>query len=303
VNTPGLYGGKAPENIPRIVIKNLDFAYEGKPLFKDLNLDLNGENPLVILGPSGCGKTTLLKLMGGLLSPGAGSLEMIVPGPAGAASSARAASGAGAASTAAAASGRAASPTRAASGAAGAGPANAGACSFVFQEPRLLPWKTILANVTLPAEPVLGKAEAEKRARHFLRQVSLEEKAAAYPAELSGGQKQRASFARAFAFPGAVILLDEPFQSLDIPLRILLMDMTRSLLEESPRLAVIVTHDPREAVYLGRRVVVLGKAPGGIVFDETVAGAGKPVFGSQSPGGLEKRLIGVLTSLQNATLS
>jgi NitT/TauT family transport system ATP-binding protein len=242
----------SPDKIPRIVIKNLGFAYDGAPVFENLNLDLGGENPLVILGPSGCGKTTLLKLMSGLLHPGAVSV---------------------------------------------AGPAGAGACSFVFQEPRLLPWKTVLANVRLPAEPVLGKAEAEKRARHFLKQVSLEEKAAAYPAELSGGQKQRVSFARAFTFPGSIILLDEPFQSLDIPLRIMLMDMTRSLLEESPRRAVIVTHDPREAVYLGKRVVVLGRAPQGIVFDETIAGPERPVFGSPAHRGLEERLIKALITL------
>jgi NitT/TauT family transport system ATP-binding protein len=168
----------------------------------------------------------------------------------------------------------------------------------VFQEPRLLPWKTVLANVRLPAEPLLGKAAAEERARHFLRRVSLEEKAAAYPGELSGGQKQRVSFARAFTYPGAILLMDEPFQSLDIPLRIQLMDLTRSLLAASPRRTVIVTHDPREAVYLGRRIMVLGTPPAGFVFDQSLdLSAGDRAFGSAAQVRLETELTALLSRL------
>jgi NitT/TauT family transport system ATP-binding protein len=253
--------------IPRIGIKNLTFAYGDRPLFKNLNLDPGRENPLVILGPSGCGKTTLLKLMAGLIRPGGGNFEMI-------------------------------GGTGASAGAAEAAPFQTGGCSFVFQEPRLLPWKTVLENVTLPVEHSLGKKEAEQRARHFLRMVSLEDKAAAFPDELSGGQKQRVSFARAFAFPAEVILMDEPFQSLDIPLRIQLMDLTRSLLAESPRLAVIVTHDPREAVYLGRRILALGNPPGGFVFDETLdIEEGDRVFGSETQNRIERRLMEILTTV------
>jgi NitT/TauT family transport system ATP-binding protein len=249
-----------------VAVKNLNFAYGEKPLFENLNLVPARENPVVFLGPSGCGKTTLLKLMAGLLRPGGGEINFIRP-----------------AGTSAAA----VTET-----------AETGACSFVFQEPRLLPWKTVLENVTLPVEWSLGKAGAEERARHFLRRVSLEDKARAFPGELSGGQKQRVSFARAFAFPAPVILMDEPFQSLDIPLRIQLMDLTRSLLAASPRLAIIVTHDPREAVYLGRRILVLGKPPAGFVFDETLgSAAGGRVFGGETPGGAERRLMEVLTTV------
>ncbi|MDR1277231.1 MAG: ABC transporter ATP-binding protein [Treponema sp.] len=248
--------------VPRIAGENLSFGYGGKPLFENLNFGMGGEGSriIVILGPSGCGKTTLLKLMAGLLRPDAGIFVI--------------------------------------SRHAGTAAVSPPAASFVFQEPRLLPWKTVLANVTLPAERALGKAAAEARARHFLRQVSLEEKARAYPAELSGGQKQRASFARAFTFPGSILLMDEPFQSLDIPLRIQLMDVTRSLLAESPRLTIIVTHDPREAVYLGRRIMILGQPPAGIIFDENLdLAAGDRVFGSEAQSRMEARLIGILTTV------
>ncbi|MDR2403642.1 MAG: ABC transporter ATP-binding protein [Spirochaetaceae bacterium] len=259
-----------------ISIKYLSFAYNDTPLFKNLTLVPEKENPLVILGPSGCGKTTLLKLIAGLLRPDAGEINFIrsagvsvagdLPLPA--------------------------DPVK-------TGPAATGACSFVFQEPRLLPWKTVLKNVMLPMEQSLGKTGAEERARHFLRQVSLEDRVQAFPGELSGGQKQRVSFARAFAFPGRGILMDEPFQSLDIPLRIQLMDLTLSLLAESPRLAVIVTHDPREAVYLGQRILVLGKPPAGFVFDETPdLERGNRVFGSGAQIRMERRLIEVLSFLR-----
>jgi NitT/TauT family transport system ATP-binding protein len=288
------FAGDGSGAVSRMVVENLCFSYNGKPLFENLNFDLAGVNagvnagnnpgislggnpgisirgnPLVILGPSGCGKTTLLKLMAGLLRPDAGSFAISRP----------AGTAAGGGSSAAAAS------------------PHVPGCSFVFQEPRLLPWKTVLANVRLPAEPALGKAAAEERARHFLRLVSLEEKAHAYPGELSGGQKQRASFARAFTFPGSILLMDEPFQSLDIPLRIQLMDVTRSLLAESPRLAVIVTHDPREAVYLGGRIMVMGRPPAGIIFDENLdLAAGDRAFGSEAQSRREARLIRLLATV------
>ncbi|MDR3171116.1 MAG: ABC transporter ATP-binding protein [Treponema sp.] len=144
------------------------------------------------------------------------------------------------------------------------------AASFVFQEPRLLPWLTVLDNVILPIKKALGREAAEKRGKHILELVSLDHKVTSYPGELSGGQQQRASIARAFAYPAPVLFMDEPFQSLDIPLRIELMELTLHLLKAEQRLCIVVTHDPREAIYLGRRIIVLGNAPQGIIFDEVV---------------------------------
>jgi NitT/TauT family transport system ATP-binding protein len=237
-------------NTPDISIRKLCFSFGEKTVFENFSLELGGgsraagtprDNPLVILGASGCGKTTLLRLMAGLLRPDLG--EITLP------------SGAGDA----AAGGTEGNADSAGSG----GPA----CSFVFQEPRLLPWKTALANVSLPLEGLLGKKEARKRARYYLGLVSLEDFCEAFPEELSGGQKQRVSIARAFACPGPLLLMDEPFQSLDIPLRRHLLDLTKKLLESAPRRLVAVTHDPREALYLGGRLIVLGRPPRGIVLD------------------------------------
>ena len=258
----------------KLSVRDLSFGYNGQLLFNNLNADLNGGSdgrPLILLGPSGCGKTTLLKLLGGLLKPGGGDIhitgdetpecpfdnkdEYTVKPP---------------------------------------------KTSFIFQESRLLPWLTVLENIALPLEKIFGKAEARERGRYFLSQVFLEEKETAYPKELSGGQAQRVSMARAFAWPAPALFMDEPFQSLDIPLRISLMDLTLSLLQRekfanknnpdkdnssndnstnsnSPndnsknyRLLIAVTHDPREAVYMAGRIIILGNPGEGIVFDKIV---------------------------------
>ncbi|MDR0524643.1 MAG: ABC transporter ATP-binding protein [Spirochaetaceae bacterium] len=165
--------------------------------------------------------------------------------------------------------------------------------AFVFQEPRLIPWLTVRENVLLPLKRVMSRQDAEERSARFLESLGLAEKSAVYPDALSGGQRQRVSMARAFAYPSRVLFMDEPFQSLDIPLRIELMEMTLNLIGEEPRFLVAVTHDPREAVFLGRRILVLGLPGGRIVLDEQVSRerpAGPYVFGDASRN-LESRVM------------
>jgi NitT/TauT family transport system ATP-binding protein len=239
-------------------LHRLGFGFTGKPLFEGLSLSLGEENPTVILGPSGCGKTTLLRLMAGLLKPRSGKIRL---GP-------------------------------------DAVPPGAFPVSFVFQEPRLLPWYRVLENVMLPLNRPLGREAAEARARHFLGLVSLGDKLRAFPRELSGGQQQRVSMARAFAHPAPLILLDEPFQSLDIPLRLELMDLLLDLLRREQRRAVAVTHDPREALWLGERVLVLGRPPVGVVLDQAVPRREERSCGSPGLGALEAALLKALRSSQ-----
>ncbi|MDR1212324.1 MAG: ABC transporter ATP-binding protein [Spirochaetaceae bacterium] len=240
----------------KLSIENLSFSYGASPVFSGFSLSATGRGPLAILGPSGCGKTTLLKLICGLLAG-----EGVIRGGA----------------------------------AEGGDAASDGKVSFVFQEPRLLPWYTVLENIALPLRRVFKK-DAEERAAAFLEAVKLKGRERSYPLELSGGERQRVSLARAFAYPGSLVLMDEPFQSVDIPLRIELMALTKKLLENEGRAVILVTHDPREALCLGERVIVLGGKPCRVVFDRETGG-GSYVPENDTALRLEKELVNALETV------
>ena len=256
-----------------ISLHDLSFAYTEKAIFKRLNAGFTGGEegqPLVILGPSGSGKTTLLKLLGGLLKPQEGEISF---------------HGETAVEAVNVREGKTTLSGQPKS-------------AFMFQEPRLLPWLTVLENVSLPLEREMGAENARQRAGQFLSLVSLKEKESVYPKELSGGETQRVSMARAFAWPAPMLLMDEPFQSLDLPLRMGLMDLALSLQEREKHFLVAVTHDPREAVYMGGRAIVLGRAGAGIVFDRKIdLSAEDRVYGSTAGAELEKEMILALGSV------
>lgn len=123
-------------------------------------------------------------------------------------------------------------------------------CSYVFQEPRLVPSLTVYGNLGLVCR------DGEK-IRAMLSAVGLEGRERSYPRELSGGQAQRVSLARAFLYPSEVILMDEPFASLDIALKVKMAALFLDLWKRERRTAVFVTHDVDEAAMLANRVVVL----------------------------------------------
>ena len=123
-------------------------------------------------------------------------------------------------------------------------------CSYIFQQPRLVPCLTVEENLKL----VCGDMS---QCESMLRRVGLEDKRKAYPIELSGGQAQRVSIARAFLHPAELILMDEPFSSLDTALKIKMIELFCDLWKEQSRSAVFVTHDVEEAYMLAQRVIVL----------------------------------------------
>jgi len=141
---------------------------------------------------------------------------------------------------------------------------------FVFQEPRLLPWRTALDNVALVLlDTILDRERREKKVRDLLARVGLEGFEAYLPAQLSGGMRQRVAIARALAVEPDFLLLDEPFAGLDFALRLRMIEFLRHLLDEENRTAVYVTHDVREALMLCDRLILLSARPAQIqqVFD------------------------------------
>lgn len=138
--------------------------------------------------------------------------------------------------------------------------------SYLFQEPRLLPWKTVSQNIELILKNNYEKKKRQKITRHYLKIIGLNEFADYYPSELSGGMRQRVAIARAFAYPAEIILMDEPFQALDPGLKLSLTKLFSSLWTEDNRTSLFVTHDIEEAISLGDEIFVLsGVKPSTIV--------------------------------------
>ena len=139
---------------------------------------------------------------------------------------------------------------------------------YAFQTPRLLPWRTVLENVLLPLP---AGPRPRERARALLAEMGLEAAAKVFPSRLSLGMQRRAALARAFAVEPDLLLLDEPFVSLDEATADHLRDLLTGLLAAHPATVLFVTHDSREAVRLADRIVALAGAPARIVRDMTVS--------------------------------
>jgi NitT/TauT family transport system ATP-binding protein len=184
-----------------------------------------------VVGPSGCGKTTLLKIVAGLLRPTDGRVEFGIEHEWWTPENGR------------------------------AWPRNA----LVFQEHGVFPWMTVADNVAFGLE-MRGVARRERRgrARAFLDRVGLGAFADNYPSELSVGMRQRVGIARAFVTDVPILLMDEPFGSLDAQTKLLLQEELLRIWREDRKLVVFVTHDLEEAVRMGDRVLVMTGRPGRI---------------------------------------
>jgi NitT/TauT family transport system ATP-binding protein len=211
---------------PPLVVERVAKSYEvgGRivPVIGNLSLTLREGEIVSIVGPSGCGKTTLLNTLCGLLAPDSGRIRW---------------------------HGREVSGQ----------PQNVG---YMLQKDLLLPWRTALGNAMLGLE-IRGVAasEAEDRSRAMLDQLGLHGFADHYPATLSGGMRQRVALARTLVNEPDVLLLDEPFASLDFQSKLLIENDTAALVRQSKRSLLLITHDIEEAVSLADRVIVLSKRP------------------------------------------
>ena len=192
-----------------------------------LDLDVAPHRRVGIVGPSGCGKSTLLAMICGLDEPDAGSLSVLgSTDPAG----------------------------------------RLRRCAWMAQRDLLLPWRTALANASLPLENLGTRPRAAReRVRPLFARLGLGGFEDHRPAHLSGGMRQRVAFARTLVAGKDVLLLDEPFGALDSITRADLQGWLRQALDEEPRTVVLVTHDVEEAVLLCHEVAVMSARPGRIV--------------------------------------
>lgn len=212
-------------------IQNLTHAYaDGHVAVQDVNLEVTGGQLVSIVGPSGCGKSTLLRCISGLLRPSGG--RVVLDGK----------------------------PIEGV-------PDN---LAVVFQDysRSLFPWLSVRDNVALPLRR-RGLARAERRtaALEALESVGLGQAGGKYPWQLSGGMQQRVSIARALAYRPTLLLMDEPFGSVDAQTREDLEDLLLRVRGTDGMTILLVTHDIDESVYVGDRVVVLGSSPGHVRAD------------------------------------
>jgi NitT/TauT family transport system ATP-binding protein len=164
--------------------------------------------------------------------------------------------------------------------------------SYSFQEPRLLPWKTAEENITFVLRDEMSHRQCRDTAREYLELMGLWKYRHYYPSALSGGMQQRVSLCRAFAFPRRVVLLDEPFNSLDFPLKMSLLRAVVRIWSLSPRTVVFVTHDITEAVLMGHRVLVFSRKPA--VVKQDVAIDILPEGRKLGDAGLSELLTGII---------
>jgi NitT/TauT family transport system ATP-binding protein len=216
--------------MPAVSVSRVSMTYRGGTRALDtVDLAVREGEFVTLLGPSGCGKSTLLKVMAGLLAPSAGSLAWW-----------------------------------------GGGASRLGEAgrnlSFVFQDPTLMPWTSVAANVRLPLDLAgRARADSDRIVSGALELVGLDGFAASYPRELSGGMQMRVSIARSLVTDPNLLLMDEPFGALDEITRARLDADLLELWSRRRLTVVFVTHSIYEAVFLSTRVVVLSARPGRVV--------------------------------------
>jgi NitT/TauT family transport system ATP-binding protein len=214
-----------------VSLRSVTRRFEGGVLaLEKLDLTVQAGEFLAILGPSGCGKSTLLRMVAGLDRPNDGSVQV---GPNGL-------------------------PPR-------------GGIAYVFQDPHLMPWRNVIDNVALPLE-LRGEAKSKRRSTALaaIERVGLADASRRYPNQLSGGMRMRVSLARALVTEPELLLMDEPFGSLDELTRQMLDQQLYELWRERRMTVLFVTHAVHEAAYLSSRAIVMTRRPGRIILDHRI---------------------------------
>jgi sulfonate transport system ATP-binding protein len=233
-----------------IELRGVAQRFHTRPVLQGLDLQVDAGDFIAIVGRSGCGKSTLLRLLAGLDRPSAGEVRVGAREAASVKAQAR----------------------------------------FMFQDARLLPWKSVLDNVALG----LSGEQAREQARRSLAEVGLADRAGDWPAVLSGGQRQRVALARALVHRPRLLLLDEPLGALDALTRIEMQGLIERLWREHRFTAVLVTHDVAEAVALADRILLLeaqGDRGAAVVLDEPVPLARSRSRGAQAFAEIEERVL------------
>jgi NitT/TauT family transport system ATP-binding protein len=208
---------------PKLQISRLAKSFGELQALHDINLAIERGEFIAVVGPSGCGKTTFLRIVAGLEPASSGEVEL----------DGRAVTGPG------------------------------GNRGFVFQTDNLLPWRTVFANAIIGREVAgrVGPAE-RRRTLELLKLVGLEGFENYHPRQLSGGMRQRVNLARALAIDPQVLLMDEPFSSLDAQTREIMQTELMRIWEAGRKTVLFVTHQIDEAVFLADRVLVFARRPG-----------------------------------------
>jgi len=214
-------------------LRDVSVSYDGLRVVDEVSLDLPDGEVLAVLGPSGCGKSTLLRAIAGLVRPTGGQIRL--------------------------------------DGTPVDGTPDDLAVVFQDYSRTLLPWLSVRDNVALPLRRHgMNRATRRAAAVAALDAVRLADSARRYPWQLSGGMQQRVSIARALAYRPRLLLMDEPFGSVDAQTREELEDLLLTVQSIHTMTILLVTHDIDESIYVGDRVVVLGHSPGKVIADLTV---------------------------------